>query len=169
MNKKLIAGLLAVTLCFTMFGCKGASDDGAGQGVSVKEEDVPPTLSFNGNTVSLNDNPDDVLATLGDADKTEQLEACVDYFYGGVRIEVFNNNGDKTIAGIYATDDSATTADGISVGSSYDDLIAAYGEPSFDGESSEGQEFTYVYSAFTITFTVSQDVVTKIGITAGMG
>ena len=84
---------------------------------------------------SVNHDADAVIEKLGDPIDLVETPSCGggeepdrEYTYAGFKFNTVNENGLNKIVKIVLTDDSVSTPEGISIGSSRDEVIAAYGE-----------------------------------------
>ena len=76
----------------------------------------------------------------------------------GLGIATFDNNGTETVLQIFSHDPNSKTSKGIHPGSTKDELIAAYGEPT---EVSDNF-YIYDFEKFGLNFIVKNDIVTMI-------
>ena len=83
---------------------------------------------------SVHHDADAVIEKLGDPIDLVETPSCGggeepdrEYTYSGFKINTINENGLNKIVKIVLTDDSVSTPEGISIGSSRDEVIAAYG------------------------------------------
>ncbi|MBQ6041009.1 MAG: hypothetical protein IJL32_09580 [Oscillospiraceae bacterium] len=95
--------------------------------------------NLNGTKIVVGEEADPVIEKLGEADATFEAPSCaftgVSYFYtyGGVQVITYPDEHDQSLNRIYEVDlnnDTAATNEGITVGSTYEDMIAKYGKPS---------------------------------------
>ena len=103
--------------------------------VGCDKEDV--NYSFKSGEVgfSVHHDADAVIEKLGDPIDLVETPSCGggeepdrEYTYAGFKFNTVNENGLNKIVKIVLTDDSVSTHEGISIGSSRDEVIAAYGE-----------------------------------------
>ena len=124
------------------------------------------TLSNGTIEISLYDDINDVFDKLGESDKEDEFGNII---YDDFTIQCFGESDDKELSGIFTYSKNVTTSKGISVGSTYADVVVAYGEPSFGSEEDGKKIANYTSSGYTLGFTIENDEVTAIAITAGMG
>lgn len=119
--KRFISFALALMMLFFFVGCD-------------KEE---VNYSFKSGEVgfSVHHDADAVIEKLGDPIDLVETPSCGggeepdrEYTYAGFKFNTVNENGKNVIVKIVLTDDSVSTPEGISIGSSRDEVIAAYGE-----------------------------------------
>ena len=84
---------------------------------------------------SVHHDADAVIGKLGDPIDLVETPSCGggaepdrEYTYAGFKFNTVNENGVNKIVKIVLTDDSVSTPEGLSIGSSRDEVIAAYGE-----------------------------------------
>ena len=84
---------------------------------------------------SVHHDADAVIGKLGDPIDLVETPSCGggaepdrEYTYAGFKFNTVNENGVNKIVKIVLTDDSVSTPEGISIGSTRDEVIAAYGE-----------------------------------------
>ena len=108
---------------------------------------------------------DDVLAQLGDAKDQYTSESCAFggedtvYYYNSIQVSTNNEYGYERIYSIYLEDDLVSTEEGICVGSTADDVKAAYGEPS---AKSTDVCLIYEKDGMTLNFNLVDGVVSTI-------
>ena len=141
-------------------------------------------FTYNGKTVSIMDNFEAVDKALGGYNASNSNIQDVQSLYSyGDRQEVDmitrNDNGTETPITIGTCKPGMTTSRGITIGSSRDELMAAYGTPNgkhptaYDAQSGRelteeeykqifGEEFDYDMGDYTIVFTVENDKVASI-------
>ena len=121
MMKRFISFALACLMLVCIVGCD-------------KEE---VNYSFKSGEVgfSVHHDADAVIEKLGDPIDLVETPSCGggaepdrEYTYAGFKFNTVNENGKNLIVKIVLTDDSVSTPEGISIGSSRDEVIAAYGE-----------------------------------------
>lgn len=116
-----------------------------------------------GSTVSVDQDMAEVLSALGEAQSYFEAASCAfegldkSYTYPGFQI-VTRPEGEKDyVNSILLTDDSVTTPEGLYIGSSKEDVIAAYGE----GEEA-GSAIMYTKDGVTLSFIFEEDKVISI-------
>lgn len=190
MKKKLVAVILSAVVCFSIVGCSKTGNDGASDADNVEvvsddqvedqvddigsepvtyestDEKADTTLSNGTVEISLFDSYKDIVDKLGESDKEDEFGNVV---YDDFTIQFFGEGDDKEISGIFTYSEGVETNKGISVGDSYDDVIAAYGTPSFESDDAGYTTANYAISGFTLGFRIENNVVTSICFTAGMG
>lgn len=152
-SKKLFSIACAMLLIFVLCACDTNSTDGykfaSGDVSFTIGDDADAVVSALGEPVSYFESPS--CGGGAEPDKT--------YTYAGFKFDTVNTGGKDNIVKIVILDDSVTTPEGISIGSTRDEVIAAYG----DGftEASNG---SLIYSAdnCSLMFAIKDATVTVI-------
>ena len=106
--------------------------------VDVPAENIAFDYVLNGQTIVCGDEAAAVLEQLGAPDTTFEAPSCaftgVSYFYtyGGVQVVTYPDENDQSLNRFYEVDlldSSAATVEGIKVGDTYEQMLAAYGKP----------------------------------------
>lgn len=136
MMKRFISFALACLMLVCIVGCDGGSET---KNYVFKYMDVE---------IAIGGDSDAVVSQLIDDRIVIETPSCGggaepdrEYTYWGVKFNTVNENGKNVIVKIVLTDDSVSTPEGISIGSSRDEVIAAYGE-SFTENSSGTLTYT---------------------------
>ncbi len=186
MKKRIVAVILSMVVCFSVGGCsktesENKSENGNVEVVSddqvevstddsVVNESADPkadtTLSNGTIEISLYDDVNDVFDKLGESDKEDEFGNII---YDDFTIQCYGEGDDMELSGIFTYSENVKTSKGISVGASYDDVVAAYGEPSFESEEDGNKVLNYTYSEYTLSFTMDNDKVASIAFTVGLG
>ena len=157
MKKRIIAAMMAALLCLGLAGCGGKSDDvntikkdetaqaaeetAAGQAQEAAQAAPEAgtgyvyTLSFKDASIDVtpDQNMAEVIAALGDPDSYFEAASCAfegldkTYMYGHVEVDTYPQGDEDFISSIYFLDDIPATNEGIRVGSSQEEMEAAYG------------------------------------------
>lgn len=108
---------------------------------------------------------DEVIAQLGDDYTMTEAESCAGqgtdrmYTYPSVRLYVFAPvNGIAVISSVSYTDDGVATADGLRIGSTAEEVVAAMGEPDEQNEA----RLIYRLEDAVLTFGLRDDVVVSV-------
>lgn len=126
---------------------ESASDETAGDSEFDGGEETPDAAqsgsidfdyNFNGTVIVCGGEADPIIEALGAADSTFDAPSCAFtgtsyyYTYGGVQVVTYPDEFDQALNRIYEvdlTDATAATNEGISVGMTYEELVAVYGTP----------------------------------------
>lgn len=152
--KKLSVLVMSVLMVGTILtGCGGSSESGSGKvdgsqaetsnSQEEKEnsqqavEDTTPTgywMAVKGTNVVMNAEMAPVVEALGEPDSYFESDSCAFqgkdkvYTYGSVKITTYPLEEVDYVYTVELMDDTVTTTEGVYVGASKDDVIAAYGE-----------------------------------------
>ncbi len=80
------------------------------------------------------------------------------YSYSGFKIQTYPDNSKDYVDTVTITNDSVSTPEGISIGSSRDDVIKAYG----DGYTEKSNGIIYIKDKTTLSFVIRDGAVTSI-------
>lgn len=187
MKKNLFALMLALAMTLSLTACggdNGAASSGTQQpsGSSQPSQSTPAGSSTpstpagpsttpdayvfvtNGASVVVNADMADVLAAIGEPQSYFEAESCAfegldkTYTYAGFVISTRPEGEKDFVNSILLTDDSVTTPEGIYLGSSKSDVLAAYGS---EGEDL-GALVTYTKGDCVINFVFTEDKVISI-------
>ena len=118
-------------------------------------------FKYNGVSVAVNSPMNDILGSLGNNYQYFEAASCAGqgiskfYTFNGGSFVISTNPVDTldSIAMITLNDDSVSTAEGIFIGNTVEQLKAAYGEPT----SNEGTTYTYEKGTSVLVFLVNDD------------
>ncbi|MCD8027168.1 MAG: hypothetical protein LUF02_00560 [Erysipelotrichaceae bacterium] len=154
--------IIALVLALGLVGC--SSGDSSDTSSNDDSSSTGYVFEVNGTTIQLGEDADTVLEALGDPTDTFEAKSCafdgydITYYYSGFELQTSKPEGeDETVALIDLKDDTVETAEGIAIGSSYDDMVAAYGE----GEAS-GTQYVYTSGDTQIAFIIEENEVISI-------
>lgn len=147
MKKKLLCCVLTLCLTLALTACGGGSGaaDSASAGDAAASADGF-AFTYNGKTVTLDENMSDALADLGEAASYFEAASCAfegldkTYTYAGFIITTYPNGDQDFINSIQLTDDSTTTQEGLYIGCTEDQVRETYGEPT--SEMTSGLSYT---------------------------
>lgn len=149
--RKMKAIFLFILISMLLVGC-GAKGDPEDNGDISKQEDIQKDSNntgqqdvsakdysgyfFEDNNVKIYMNTDvvPVVGNLGQASEYFESESCAFkgldkfYFYSGFEISTYPMDGKDFISAVDLVDDTVSTPEGIYLGSTVEDMIAAYGE-----------------------------------------
>ncbi len=174
MKKILMCAACAVASAMLFGACgssgEGGSADSTGSAGTVDEsgESSGYTFELNGVTIAMNAEMAPIVEELGDADSYFESESCAFqgldkvYTYGSVQISTYPQDDVDYVYSIVLKDDMVETPEGIMIGSSKDDVIAAYGEADTETDAS----LSYTKDDSVLAFILEGDTVTDITYTA---
>lgn len=147
MKRRTLCMLMALCLVGALTSCGGEKEAPGGQVQSGQSSQVQTgsaeagsdryvfqVSSADGYTVAINDDMADVLTALGEPQSYFEAASCAfegldkTYTYAGFSITTRPEGEKDFVNSILLTDDSVTTPEGIYIGSSAEDVTAAYGE-----------------------------------------
>ncbi len=149
---KLLCILLALILVFT--GCASTQK----QSETKKEDHL--SFTYNGTEITMNASADSVLDALGASFGMTEAAGCATsdiirtYNYGSFYLEVSQAEGESRIYGAWFADEKVSTPEGIHIGSTTEEVEAAYGAVenlSCGGYNygscivTKGEEMLYIY------------------------
>jgi len=130
--KKIITAVLCALLCVTMIAslvsCKESETEKSNGGDLY-------TVEYKGVSIKLDADASEILDKLGKAQSTSELGDCggfgaqVKYTYVDIELYTLKNDDGESVDQITLKSDMVSTSKGISVGSTAEEVIDAYGEP----------------------------------------
>ncbi|MCQ2515562.1 MAG: hypothetical protein MJ094_01705 [Saccharofermentans sp.] len=165
MKRKILAAVLAASMCMGMAACAKEEEDTApvvisgGEAVAttvaegdeaVSEAEVSSSsdayyVRYNGMEIHMNQPSDEVISALGDDYSYFEAPSCAYegmdriYTYSSIAVYCYTMDGVDYISSVQLRDDTVATVEGIRVGDSSDSVYATYGEDGVQGTS--GVEF----------------------------
>ena len=124
-------------------------------------------FEVNGVSIGIYEEAKPVLEALGEADSYFETPSCAfvgmdrQYTYGSYMLTTYEEDGQEYIYDIYFLDDKISTPEGIRIGSTLEEEIAAYGE---DYTEDFGM-YTYRKERSKLQFLVVDEVVTSVDYT----
>ena len=117
-----------------------------------------------GVTMGMNENVAPILSGLGDYTNYAESPSCAFkgldkiYSYNGFDLYTYPKDGVDYVNSIYFLDPSVSTPEGIHIGSSVDEMLAAYG----DNYTEEYGVYTYTNEKSTLSFIVTDGVIESV-------
>ena len=169
--KKLSFALMALCLTALLVACGGAPSDPTpdASGSPAAPEASAPTAAktyvfeVSGTQIAIDQNMAEVLAVLGEPAAYFETASCAFagldkmYTYSGFTITTRPEEEEDFVTSILLTDDSVTTPEGVYIGSTVADVMAAYGE----AEAANGV-IKYTLGGTVINFVLSGESVISI-------
>lgn len=164
---KIISILLFIAIAAISFvGCDGGADITLPPETDTAPAGTADAYSFvyNNTTVTPHAKMSDLLNGLGDPASYEESPSCLyqgldkDYTYPGFKLRTYPEDGVDYVLNICFVDDSVATPEGIMLGSSRDDVIAAYGSNFTEDNGST----VYTRGNTEIRFRFSEDSVSAV-------
>lgn len=136
--KRFLSVMLALVMVLSIgVMLTGCSSDDSGKGTSTNNE-PPFVFKANGTEVKFNQLADSTIEALGTPLSKFEEASCAfngidkTYMYQGFQLVTYPANEKDYISSVLIVDDSVSTAEGISIGSTLEEVKAAYGDASGD-------------------------------------
>lgn len=167
--KKLPLFSLFLAVILGLAACDGGSESAEsrpGSDAPPSEAEtayVFPAPAADGYSVAIGEDMAEVLSHLGEPTSYFEAASCAfdgmdkTYTYSGFTITTRAEGEQDLVNSILLTDDSVTTAEGIYIGCSVQDVTAAYG-----AQAPEGNILTYTEGGVTLNFILKDDKVLSI-------
>ena len=165
----LMAAVLLLTGCGNT-GAKGNEDKNPADNSADQAAEEPGAaaegFSFenNGVTIPMNVDAAPVVEALGEPVEYFEAASCAFqgldkiYYYNGFELGTYPNGDKDYVSYVNLLDDSVATEKDIYLGSTLDEVTAAYGED----YTSEGSSYVYRLGETKLTFIIEDDAVTSI-------
>lgn len=166
MNKKILSVMMASVMALSVVACSSGDEDTApvvlsggqaaesveganGEADSDSEEAASSdayVFEYNGIVIEMNAHADEVIAALGGNPTYFEAPSCAYegmdkvYTYNSIVVRSYTRDGEDFIAAVELKDDTVATAEGIRIGSTEEEVRAAYGEDGTEGTT--GIEYT---------------------------
>ncbi len=120
-------------------------------------------FTYGGSTLTVGEDASGFIGAVP-ANSSESAPSCygdgndTNYYYNDFTLYIWDNGTTKMTYGIDITGTGAATAEGITIGSSVKDLVAAYG----NGYTEELSDYVYTVGDSNIRFTIAGGMVTYI-------
>ena len=163
MKKRVIAMMTAMVMGAALTACGGS---GEGAGASSGGEGY--TFTSGSAVVEMNADASAVVEELGEADDYFESESCAFegldkvYSYPGFQLKTYPVEDKDYVLSVVFMDDTVSTDEGISIGSTKDEVTEAYGEPS----SKSATEMVYEKGDTELKVGLDGDSVSTLEITA---
>lgn len=129
------------------------------------DEICPLSLSYRGVELTVGMPADEAIAALGEDYTLKESESCAGqgmdrmYTYSSMRLYVFAPvEGEAVVSSVSYTDDGAQTAQGLRIGSTSSDVIAALGE----ADEADDARLIYRGKGCVLTFGLRDGVVVSV-------
>ncbi|MBP1754260.1 MAG: hypothetical protein H6Q59_658 [Firmicutes bacterium] len=169
--KKLVLFLVAM---FLLTGCSNAGEDKQGkeeaagsltnQTAEASANDKGFSFEYQGVKIPMNVDVAPIVEKLGKSVDYFEAASCAFqgldkiYYYNGFELGTYPNGNKDYVSYVNLLDDSVTTAQGIYLGSTLDEVISAYGSE----YTAEGTSYVYRLGDSKLTFIIEEDAVTQI-------
>lgn len=122
------------------------------------------TFEYNGTIIPMNVDAAPIVEALGEPTDYFEAASCAfqgmdkQYYYNGFELGTYPNGKKDLVSYVNFVDDTVTTDQGICLGSTLKELLAAYGKD----YTAEGTSYVYKLGKSKLTFIVEEDAVTQI-------
>jgi hypothetical protein len=147
--------IILVLLIFLLIGCSK-------KGTEIKTDNY--YFKIAGQDITMGQEAKDFLTAVGKPIDSYSSPSCAFegddtvYVYSGYQVTTFVSEGVEKFTGIYLNDNTVSTKEGIHIGSSYDDMIAAYGDKYVETYGA----YTYSLGLTDLSFVIVGKTVTSI-------
>lgn len=168
---RVFAAAAMLVMGLSLSACGGGDSDKGSQEASAKTESTAKGgYSFTSGSVKIEMGADasKVVDELGEADDYFESESCAFegldkvYTYSGFKLNTYPVDDKDYVLSVVFMDDTVETDEGISIGSTKDEVTEAYGEPTKE----KGSSMVYEKGETKITFGVKGDEVSTVEISA---
>ena len=183
--KRILILMLALSVLLGLCACGSSAPANEGSSAIVQNNDAPKAdapadegdvtddapaaaagfvFTANGVDISMNAPAADILATLGEPKSYTEQASCAfegldkTYFFGSFYLQTYPGTEGDCVYSLWLVDDTVTTAEGIYIGSSQQEVENAYGADTFDGANS----FTVTKGDSILTIILENGVVSSI-------
>lgn len=150
----LVAMMLLLSLALCASACKEKSD-------TNKDDDKPAeslgtyTVKYQDTVIELGKDASSVIKALGEPTNKQFVASCGEgagdqwrYTYSSIYLFTVKDGETETVDAIALRDDIAETGKGVSIGSTEEEIVAAYGEPT----AKQGNKCRYTKDKYTMEF-----------------
>ena len=174
--KKLAILMMSLSLCAALVACGSGNNGGQqnstgnnGQNTSDSGEgDTTAETAFvfqsNGVDIAMNAPADDVVEALGEPISTFEAPSCAfqgtdwTYTYDGFQINTYPLDDVNYISSVVLTSDAVSTPEGLEIGGTLEDMVAAYGEDYVE----EYSQYTYTRGDSQLSVLIEDGAITSI-------
>ncbi len=164
----ILTWFLLILVLFALAGCSKAN---TAEGPSNSNDNNLPDAEtegflyeYQGVTIPMHAKAESILKSLGESKDYFEAPSCAFqgldkiYYYSGFELSTYPKDDIDYISAINFTDDSVSTKEGISIGSTSDEVIKAYGND-YKGENGS---YIYILGKSKLSFITENDAVTAI-------
>lgn len=158
--KKKISLLLILAL--SVFALSACGSDSSSDSVSIPTDGL--RFTYNDVEIAMHDSAAEIVEALGDPETYTESASCSfegldkTYYYGSFYMTTYPDGDVDYVAALWFDDDSVSTEEGISIGSSQSEVEAAYGTDYYNGSNA----FIIESGEMTLTIIMSGDTVGSI-------
>ena len=132
--KRFFALLLCVLMAFCLVACEGDEGNVDNEGNSKNPASIDFYISYNGTKIELGADAKPVITALGEPVSKTEAGNCggqgslTKYVYASLELYVLTSSDGEVIDQITLLDDSSATAEGVTIGSTKDEVVEACGK-----------------------------------------
>ena len=165
MKRKIVLLTAAMTMGMALTACGGSGD---GSSSSGQKSGGGYTFTSGSTVIEMNEDASAVVEELGEADDYFESESCAFegldkvYTYPGFTLNTYPVDDKDYVLSVVFRDDTVSTDEGISIGSTKDEVTEAYGDPA----SESSTEMVYEKGDTELTIGLDGDSVSTLEISA---
>ena len=135
MKRRMIAMTAALAACFALTACGGGSESSSEGSGSGQASGGGYTFTSGSTEIAMNADAAAVVEELGEADDYFESESCAFegldkvYTYPGFQLNTYPVDDKDYVLSVVFMDDTVSTDEGISIGSTKNEVTEAYGDP----------------------------------------
>lgn len=168
-NRKLVMVAAVAAMGLSLAACGGSGDSGSSEsGNTSGSAGEGFTFTSGSTTIEMNEDASKVVEALGDADDYFESESCAFegldkvYTYPGFKLNTYPVEDKDYVLSVVFMDDTVETEEGISIGSTKDDVTEAYGDPAEESST----KLVYEKGETEMTIGLDGDSVSSVEISA---
>lgn len=157
---KIVSVILCMMLVLAFAGCSGNGNSGNDK----KTASSKYVFSYYGIEMPIGEDASAIVDSLGEPISYFEAESCAfdgidkTYTYSEFVLITYPDGDTDRVSTIRLTSDTVSTPEGVELGSSLDDVVAAYG----DGYVQDVNSYIYTDGNCKLMFVITDDVVTSI-------
>lgn len=168
MKRKAMAMAAAMIMAMALTACGGSGDGSSASSDAPAAGGDGYTFTSGSTVIAMNEDASAVVEELGEADDYFESESCAFegldkvYSYPGFQLNTYPVDDKDYVLSVVFMDDTVSTDEGISIGSTKDEVTEAYGDPS----SESATELVYEKGDTELKIGLDGDSVTTLEIAA---
>ena len=168
MKRKAMAMAAAMIMSMALTACGGSGDGSSASSDAPAAGGDGYTFTSGSTVIAMNEDASAVVEELGEADDYFESESCAFegldkvYSYPGFQLNTYPVDDKDYVLSVVFMDDTVSTDEGISIGSTKDEVTEAYGDPS----SESATELVYEKGDTELKIGLDGDSVTTLEIAA---
>ncbi len=168
MKRKAMAMAAAMIMAMALTACGGSGDGSSASSDEPAAGGDGYTFTSGSTVIAMNEDASAVVEELGEADDYFESESCAFegldkvYSYPGFQLNTYPVDDKDYVLSVVFMDDTVSTDEGISIGSTKDEVTEAYGDPS----SESATELVYEKGDTELKIGLDGDSVTTLEIAA---